>query len=206
MQKFFFSLFRTPIHFFWRFLDLHSSYLCFIHYLPPVFIFIPHPWNECDLWEPHSCTLIKPSPCGCDRPHHKWQNGVKEWHEEWKLALYPCDIFTHVDTARRYDVFFLPDAYPEAQQSPSKFNSLYRSECALCSAPRFHPLAAELCSRLWRDFLKIGGGGQWSHLNLIYSIWERHMEHFVLTVLSREKRWNETPVGHCGLIPKCSAG
>lgn len=113
------------------FLDFNlPSFLPSVPFIICLCLFI-HPCNERDPWELQACTLIS----SCDGAFYKWQNGDKEWHEGRELAVCPCDIFAHVDAAGRHDAFFLPGTYREAHQSASKFNFLYRSECALRSAP-----------------------------------------------------------------------
>lgn len=88
-----------------------------------------------------------------------------------KLALHPRDNSALVDTVRR---FFPPGLLSWSTPERANFNTLYRSECALWSAPRLSsaqcPSAFEFCCWLLTDFIKIGGERQWSCVNLIYSI------------------------------------
>lgn len=166
-----FFFFHISLFYRMIFFGFNLSSFCSHSLSASVFSFIPHPWNECDLWELHARALIS----GCDGAFHKWQNGDKEWHEGRELARCPCDIFAHVDAAGHHDVFFLPDTYREAQQSALNLTPcIGRNVLCVRLPPRFIRRLAELRGRLWRDFLKIGWGGQWSRLNLIYSIWECH--------------------------------
>lgn len=88
---------------------------------------------------------------------------VTESDVRGKLSLHPRDIFTHVDTARRFDVFSSPVSYREAQQSGLNLTP-YIGRNVLCGRlPAFIRTvlsARELCGSLLTEFIKIGGERQ----------------------------------------------